>query len=152
MMAVSTHKSRSHQGQMVRFAAAHEELLALCDRLEAIADSLPENVDRQACIQTAGRLTEAIGEAHALEEQVIFPALVSLPDADARLLAAVERLRLEHVADSCFAEELSEALTGLGEGRPRQSADAMGYMLRGFFQSLRRHVAFERDYLAARLG
>lgn len=151
-MAGSTHMPAVAAGQMAQFDAVHNELLALCDRLEAIADSLPENVDRQACLQTAGRLGVAIEQAHALEESVIFPALTHVAADDARLMAAIERLRLEHVADSCFAEELNEALTGLGEGRPRQSADAMGYMLRGFFQSLRRHVAFERDYLTPRLG
>ena len=44
-------------------------------------------------------------------------------------------------------EDVQDMLRGLGEGRPTMSADAAGFMLRGFFEALRRHVAFERTFV-----
>ena len=38
-------------------------------------------------------------------------------------------------------------LRSYGESRPNLAPDAAGFMLRGFFESLRRHVAFERQLL-----
>ena len=60
----------------------------------------------------------------------------------------VERLRLEHVEDECFAEEVQYELMLLGQGRPVLAPEATGYMLRGFFEGIRRHIRHERDLLA----
>ena len=37
----------------------------------------------------------------------------------------------------------------LGKGKSPGNPEATGYMLRGFFEALRRHIAFERDHLLA---
>jgi hypothetical protein len=57
------------------------------------------------------------------------------------------RLRFEHCEDECFAEELTEALHALGAGRAEINIEATGYMLRGFFEAMRRHIAFESEHL-----
>jgi hypothetical protein len=65
------------------------------------------------------------------------------------LTATVDRLLRENAEDLCYAEELQETLRELGDGRHTVSTDALGYMLRGFFESRRRRIALEREILTA---
>ena len=58
-----------------------------------------------------------------------------------------ERLKAEHREDMSYGEEVAEALLMVGTQRPVPGAEALGFMLRGFFGALRRHVAFEGDYV-----
>ncbi|MCX8999784.1 hemerythrin domain-containing protein [Rhizobiaceae bacterium BDR2-2] len=130
--------------------AAYREQLALCDALEEIADSLPANVNRQKCIYAAKALGPAIRNQHLYEENVLFPWLAGRPGAEKTLEETLSRLKYEHFEDECFAEELTDALLRLGAGAP-VNMEAVGYMLRGFFEGLRRHIAFERDHLLRNL-
>ena len=129
------------------FMRARDEQLALCGTLEGIADSLPDSVDRQACIQTARAIGPLIDRAHRMEEDLLFPALEETGTVVFDLSATLERLRIEHAGDEFFAEELVEVLMSYGAGNPVQSAEATGYMLRGFFETLKRHIAFEQELL-----
>ncbi|MDH4441987.1 MAG: hemerythrin domain-containing protein [Rhizobium sp.] len=125
---------------------AQEEQMALCLELEAIADSLPTNINRQKCIYAAKALGPLIKGIHHYEETVLFPQLRASADANEHLAVTLERLKFEHCEDECFAEELTDALLRLGSGAP-VNMEAVGYMLRGFFEGLRRHIAFEREHL-----
>lgn len=126
--------------------SAQAEQLALCSELEDIADSLPSSVNRQKCIFAAQALGPLIKMAHSYEETVFFPWLEthSLPGED--LDTTLTRLKFEHFEDECYAEELVDTLLRLGRG-DQVNMEATGYMLRGFFEALRRHIAFERDHL-----
>ncbi|TIT74091.1 MAG: hemerythrin domain-containing protein, partial [Mesorhizobium sp.] len=62
-------------------------------------------------------------------------------------VASIQRLRAEHVEDECFADEITEILLAIGHGERVDNAEAIGFMLRGFFESLRRHIAFEREHV-----
>ncbi len=121
------------------------EQRSLCDALEQIADSLPDAVDRKVCLHAARVLPTLMERAHRYEEEVLFVALdqpgLTPFDPHPTLL----RLKTEHAGDECFAEELSEVLLSYAEGRPTHSAEATGYMLRGFFEALRRHIAIEEE-------
>ncbi len=128
---------------------SHDELLALCGRLEEIADSLPANIDRQLCLHVARAVQPAIMRAHALEESILFPALAAENALLADMPAVLERLRVEHCEDECFAEEVQDELLALGRGDSRLVLDATGYMLRGFFEGIKRHVAQEQMLLGA---
>jgi hypothetical protein len=64
----------------------------------------------------------------------------------------VERLRAEHIEDECFAGELTEALLVLGRDGSVDNPEALGFMLRGFFEAQRRHVAFEREHVLPEIG
>ncbi|MCV3764393.1 hemerythrin domain-containing protein [Rhizobium sp. TRM95796] len=129
---------------------AHQEQLHLCAELEQIADSLPASVNRQKCIYAAKALGPMIKGLHHYEENVLFPALETrgLPGDLAKTLA---RLKFEHFEDECFAEELAERLLLLGAGGSEINMEATGYMLRGFFEAVRRHIAFEREHLIDKL-
>lgn len=126
---------------------AHKEQLLLCDRLEEIADSLPDSVNRQKCIYAARALGPMIRGVHRFEEEVVFPLIASQLKDDDQIEATLTRLRFEHCEDECFAEELTEALHDLGAGNPDINIEATGYMLRGFFEAMRRHIAFESEHL-----
>jgi hemerythrin-like domain-containing protein len=67
--------------------------------------------------------------------------------SDDTIKVTLDRLRFEHCEDECFAEELTEALHALGSGDQKVNIEAVGYMLRGFFEAMRRHIAFESEML-----
>lgn len=127
----------------------HARLLRLCDALESIADSLPERVDVRQCLQTARSLGPAVRDAHRFEEEVFYPLARAVIGPRPRFEDNLTRLQDEHREDESFADEAAEALMDWGLcGGPRGS-DMTGYMLRGLFETLRRHIAFEREYLVA---
>jgi len=125
----------------------HEEQIALCDALEKIADSLPDNLDRQSCLQVARSLPGLMARAHQIEEEVLFPTLRSRRPNVPGLNKTLDRLHYEHLEDDCYAEELFDALMSHGQGNGRPDSEAFGYMLRGFFEGLRRHLAYEDELL-----
>jgi len=122
---------------------AHVQKLALCHMLEGIADDLPSRVDRLQCLAVAADLLPLLRECHRFEEEVVFPVFALRTGEE----DTVARLKLEHLEDQSAAADLSEALLAYGHGRPIENPEAFGYMLRAFFESLRRHIAFERDHV-----
>ena len=126
---------------------AHDAQLALCTALEEIADSLPANVNRQKCIYAAKSLIPLVSGVHRYEEDAVFPLIESQASDDGELASSIARLKFEHVEDECFAEELTDTLTRLGSGDDTVNAETAGYMLRGFFESIRRHIAFEQRFM-----
>lgn len=127
------------------FARAHEDKLSLCQTLEEIADSLPDEVDKQKCKLAAREIWPLLRSVHSFEEKIIFPALADRLAHVVGIEQTIARLKSEHAEDECYAEELTDTLLLLGAGDRGVNFEAVGYMLRGFFESVRRHVAFERE-------
>ena len=127
---------------------AHSEKLKVCGALEEIADALPDRVDRLMCVSVASTLLPMLRNIHRYEEEVIFPTYAAAT-AD---LQCIERLKAEHVEDECFADEVTEALMTIGHGSAVANPEALGFMLRGFFEMMRRHVAFERGHILPAIG
>ena len=119
----------------------------LCRRLETIADALPDGLDRHETLRLAGCTLPLVRRAHDFEELVLFPLLRIQDGEDSALMHTLDRLQLEHWEDECYAEELSEALACFVQGRDECRAETLGYMLRGFFEGMRRHLAFESEHL-----
>lgn len=132
---------------IVMLRANHDLKLSLCDALETIADGLPDQVDMQTCLTLSRCLLPALRKAQAMEEGELFPLLLRLSGDHPALCASVERLRTEHCEDECFAEEIAAMLEECASHGQPHNPEAAGYMLRGFFSSIRRHVAFERECL-----
>lgn len=122
-----------------------ERQMKLCDDLEAVADSLPLRTDRHFCLHLARQIGPVLRDAHAMEEQLLFPGLLARGENGAEV---VERLRLEHIEDECFGEEVQYELLQLGQGRTVLAPEATGYMLRGFFEGMRRHMHHELALLS----
>ncbi|MCX7304898.1 MAG: hemerythrin domain-containing protein [Hyphomicrobiales bacterium] len=120
----------------------HAAKLGMCDVLESVADMLPA-VDRGVCLRAAAHLLPVVREAHAFEERSLFPAFEQSRSSGKSL----RRLRGEHVEDEALAEELTETLLRIGHGGNVDNPEALGFMLRTFFETMRRHVAFEREHV-----
>lgn len=124
-------------------ARIHAEKRRLCDMLEAIADTLPSRVDRLECLKAAGELVPLLRECHRFEEETLFPAFLAAGGRE----DIVARLKAEHVEDQGAAQELAEELFRIGHGHAVHNPEALGYLLRAFFESVRRHMAFEHDHV-----
>ena len=130
--------------------AGHREQLGLCRTLELIADSLPNDVDPALCKAAAGCIHRVMTRVVQVEQEALASELAARgPKRVFDLTATLERLLRENAEDLCYAEELQETLRELGDGRHTVSTDALGYMLRGFFESRRRRIALEREILSA---
>ena len=134
----------------------HARLLGLCERLEGIADSLPDQLDVGECLGVARLLPPTVATSHGFEEETFFPLARRLLADAPRLDQAIERLILDHREDEGYAAEAAEALTALAldwrASTDRQSTEATGYLLRGLFETLRRHIAFENAIMVAPLA
>ncbi|WP_137152733.1 hemerythrin domain-containing protein [Devosia sp. FKR38] len=128
-----------------RLRSRYEDLLGVCDELEAFADGLPGVVPATLCAQLIRRLADALSATHREEEAVLLPVLSSSTQVGLRNVAT--RLRQEHVFDSQVVMEIEESLLDWVAGAPGLSPDAIGYLLRSFFESVRRHVRSEQDLL-----
>ena len=124
----------------------YADLLGICDQLEAVADSLPNNVSASQCGQLAIEIVDLLALTHREEEAILLPLLAASPRPELRQLA--RRLREEHDYDDDAVIEIRETLLALAAHHPLPSADATGYLLRSFFESLRRHVRADKDLLA----
>ncbi|HEX7075223.1 MAG TPA: hemerythrin domain-containing protein [Hyphomicrobiaceae bacterium] len=132
---------------------AHFEIkLELCSALEAIADGLPSLVDRNTCLRVAEALLPAFQMAHAFEEEAVYPTFSAEAFCSEERQKTLARLRVEHVEDEALAEEITERLLPIGYGSGVENPEALGFMLRTFFRSVRRHVAFEREYILPVVG
>lgn len=121
--------------------------LDLCNRLEELADALPANIVAQECLLLARSIVPVLRRAHQFEENLLFPAISHAFATDASIAGTLARLRCEHWEDESFAGELRDGLIGFLKDPGRCNIDALAYMLRGFFEGLRRHVAFDREHI-----
>ena len=132
-----------------RLRASYQLQCGLCARLERIADGLPVSASRTDLVVSAHALAPMLQQAHLLEEETL---LLPMRRHQDNLAETARQLESEHLEDQSFAEEIAEALLDyLSDGSGRH-AESLGYMLRGFFQGVRRHIAFEQDYLLPQLS
>lgn len=124
----------------------HEEHalhLELCDLLEAIADGLPATFDRALATVAIAILPSSLPAHTSFEDDAFFPVLRRRAASNAELCAALECLGAEHDRDSGALIEVTDALkSAVGAGRV-ENPEMLGYLLRGFFESHRRHIAWE---------
>lgn len=125
----------------------HDILLKLCNKLEAIADSLPRIPDVQESLMICRDIFPIVKKAHTFEEKVLFPILHENTAEQHALDQNLERLCYEHWEDESFAEEISDVFRNYLQEPKQSEAEKLAYMLRGFFEGIRRHIAFETEYL-----
>jgi len=133
------------EGAMPTFCQLLKEHLLTCRRLEAIADSLPNNINVRTCIAIAEHLPPRLATIHKIEDEVIHP-LLRTTTAGTPFGYDLDRLQDEHQIDQDYAEEVSEMLMLLASKRKAHMEHA-GYLLRGFFHSSRRHVHFDLEII-----
>ena len=126
-----------------RLEAHHRELLDLCIQLEEAAGELETSAVRTNLDALADTIPAMLAKTHEFEEQRLFPDF----DRNAGSCFAammIEQLKAEHRCDRLGAKELSLTLKALAKGRCALGLDTIAYMIRGFQECLRRHIAAER--------
>jgi hemerythrin-like domain-containing protein len=118
----------------------HATQRALADLLEGVADGLPDATDRRAAALGAHSLRMLAARRWALEEQALFPLIERLAPAEAPARRAIAIARREHRETAGRAIELAEELEALAATGRAPNPDALGFMLRAFFDGLRRHL------------
>ena len=130
-----------------RLFTHHRAQLDLCRRLESVADDLPNNFNPQECLSISWQLFSTVKAAHKFEEEELFPMLDTVTGFPLEMKKTVERLRYEHWEDEMSAEDISFYLKQLVRKPEDVNIGKTSYMLRGFFDGMRRHTAFEAEYL-----
>ena len=120
---------------------------AVCSELEQIADRLPELGDGHACLDLAQRMLPLIKRAHQFEEGQVWPLLSGTQASDIEMRETLDRLSFEHWGDEDFAEQVAHLLREYVRLPQVDKADTLAWTLRGFFQNMQRHIAFEREFI-----
>ncbi len=115
----------------------------LCDILECIADGLPHQFDPELAKVSISMLETGLPNHMRLEEEALFPLLRQRLPSDHSLLSALSCLSQEHNRDGAMMHEITEGLREAVERGKPPNPEVFGYMLRGFFESQRRHIAWE---------
>lgn len=148
--------SDENQSEVIGFAMSelmklHQAQLQLCERLEQMADRLPNDINPQECLSLSRLIFPVLKRAHEFEEENLFPALLNNGTNREQMEQSLERLKFEHWEDESFAEEISTSLIAYVRQPERQDAEPLSYMLRGFIEGVRRHIAFEVEHLLPQL-
>jgi iron-sulfur cluster repair protein YtfE (RIC family) len=118
-------------------------LLRLCTALEKIADGLPGSGQHDKTAKVLAFLDKAFARHVFIHEKCVFPLVRSLEEKREPVELILSQLEFEHAADHGLIVEIASAFMG-GAGL---EAQALGYLLRGFFENYRRHCAWERNAL-----
>lgn len=129
--------------QRVRaLAGDHAALRQLCDRLEGIADRLPHLPEMEEK-QTVSRELRVLVPRHQQQEQALLAMLFPRAGGTALGRCVLGRIRGQHALDELHARDLCGHLEAARAGGHAEDAEALGYMLRCFFDGYRRALAFE---------
>ena len=118
----------------------HKAQRVLADLLESVADSLPDAVNQASAALAASLLRDSVVRRSPLEEAALFPLLEAHVPDGSPLHRAVLLARREQRECAGRAIELAEELDLLAANGRARNADALGFMLRAFFDGLRRHL------------
>jgi len=121
----------------------HALQLELCDLLESIADDLPAKLEPALAVIAISILKGSVKAHTKFEEDALFPLLRERLSSNDTVVQALSCLSQEHERDEDIADELVEALTDALQSSVPQNPETLGYILRGYFESQRRHIAWE---------
>lgn len=128
---------------LIRLVGEHRRRADLCDRLEAMADLLPERPTPDEAAVTERSLAELV-EHNERDECAFLRAMLLHGRDDALASALLDHIRRRHAADTAAAQELIAALRCDEPADHIPSAETLGHMLRGFFTGCRRAIDFEQ--------
>lgn len=121
----------------------HTRQESLCDALEEIADCLPSKIDAALMAKALAGLSNDLPLLQRDMNEGLFPLLQAHCQPEDRIDDMVTRLAMEKTIDLSFAGEIIETLGAMTSGTPVRNPNTLGYMLRGFFESYRRHLHWE---------
>ena len=121
--------------------AQHSSLGTLCGVLERVADDLPSDVKLCSVAEARELLADFI-------DNIRQEAGGTLDDAKIATPGAIGGLFRERRKDALLAEEVLDALNGYVAGERRLNANALGYLLRSFFDRIHQRIALEREMVS----
>lgn len=121
--------------------ASHDGLGDLCAVLERVADDLPDDVQLCSIARARELLRDFITAVKRDMGGGLDERRVATPGAMGGLLR-------ERRKDVLLAEEVLDALDGYVAGDGRLNANAMGYLLRSFFDRIHQRIALERELIS----
>ena len=124
----------------------HAFQLELCDLMEGLADSLPGG-DVVIAAAVVPVLRHGVTGHMRLEEEALFPLLRRHRTDRPEVQVVTTQLTREHDADVGFLEEVADALDAFVTEGIVENPEMLGYMLRFFFESQRRHIEWENRVL-----
>lgn len=120
------------------------QLLA-CDELEQALDELP-SANTYALLAVSERFCPLLRQSHNFEETRIHPILAR---SNPGFCEIFRRLCGEHIEDQDQAGQLLDDVRVFVIGDDRTKANEIGYVARGLFAPLRRHLAFDQEFVAS---
>jgi hypothetical protein len=129
---------------LARLYLGHLDALEnLCNDLEEIADGLPGSASAETSQLIAANIIPIIKSAHKFEEDHVYPVLSDAVRNGTSMRDDLVRLKSEHWVDEDMGEEIALTLHEFATDKRPGKAETLSWMLRGFFESVRRHIAFE---------
>ena len=120
---------RKHQRQM-------------CEGLELLADQLADHADQRLCSMLLQFLRLEL-PVHQRDEEAVYDLLRGREEDDTIVTRWIDQALLEHCRHIDYALELAEPLSKLAADGSLKQIEALGYMLRCAFESMRRHLDWE---------
>lgn len=124
-----------------------DQLTGLCDELERVADELPDNRNPSRIDEIGRKLRDLLRRHHQHAEALLMPRLASRALPEDRVEELAQGLRHDNSRDEGYALEVLELLDAMAAGGRPPNKDTAGYLLRGFFEGLRRHLRCEHALL-----
>ena len=124
-------------------AEEHALQRELCDLLESIADGLPHEFDTARACVAISLLQGSVPEHTRLEEEALFPILLRRLSENHPVARTLRFLEQDHHREAALVVEVTDALNTASNSRHDVNMEALGYLLRGLFDVLRRHIDFE---------
>ncbi|AOH85508.1 hypothetical protein AWL63_17760 [Sphingomonas panacis] len=127
---------------LVGLVADHAAAERLCARLEACADQLPQRPAPAEIGDLCAALQSSIVD-HVESEDRFLATMFAHDLRDPLCHALLDHIHTRHVACTVLAQDLIASLDATAPGHRTICAEALGYMLRCFFDGCRAAMAFE---------
>lgn len=127
---------------LMRLVADHTATERLCVRLESCADGLPERPASDEIDDLCERLQTCILD-HVESEDRLLAAMFAREMADPLCHALIDQIHARHAACTVLAQDLIATMIADAAGQRTICSEALGYMLRCFFEGCRAAMAFK---------
>ncbi|MEM8774018.1 MAG: hypothetical protein AAGF53_03235 [Pseudomonadota bacterium] len=130
-----------------RIIAQAGRVAIVCDLLEAIADSLPAPA-AGACAEAARLCALEIPRHFDEVQNALIPVLREHVRQKSQWDLLLDQLERNIAEDNVRLEELIEVLWTFNDTKTRRlNSEALGYVLRGYFEGMRRQLSWEEAIL-----
>lgn len=136
---------------LIGLVADHAATERLCMRLEACADQLPERPAPAESDALCAALQSRILD-HVNREDRLIAAMFAHDLRDPLCRALLDHIHTRHVACTVLAQDLIAAIDATALGHRAICPEALGYMLRCFFEGCRAVMALEELAILALAG